>query len=231
MQRRWFWQESETLEIENFKMFDISPVLPFHLLVLHLVASFLALCLCLPSFVAIYTKTTPYPTKLFSLGLLVYDCLFLVTANGCKVFTFEDSFVLRYFSRGFQVAGLIIVSCMPLERLFVLQWPYVCLRVATKRRIRKVCITVIIVSLLQYILIRALICNARGVVYGRRLPQGIYYAMGCVVLLGISIGSYVKIFRIIRNGSGKMTDLKLYKGTAASLLYLINSVSVGVYLS
>ena len=211
-------------------MFDISAVLPLPGLIAHLTVSALTLCLCILSFAAIVrTKKTPYPTKLFSLGLLVYDSLFIISASGGKFFPHEENFVFRQLSRGFQVAALIIVVFMSFERLFVLGWPMVFLRVGTRERIRKVCVTIIILSFLQFILFQGLVCYARGKLLDCKIEIGTYFLVLLVLGYTGSIALYIKIFRIIRNrsvGMG-MTSLKENKGTGASFVYLINNVVTG----
>ena len=213
-------------------MLNIPPVLPLYLLVIYLVTSLVALCLCLTSIYAIYhTKRTPYPAKLLSLGLLIYDCLFLVTTSVGVFFASEDSSPLLFFSKGFQVSAMVVVSSMSLERLFVLNWPYVYMRIASKRNTRKVCVAIIVLSFLQYGFIRILVCReTRGTGYCAR-SMAIYYALLLAGILVVSISSYVKIIRIIRNKSEQMTSLKYYKSTAASLMFLVNiAVSMLVYI-
>ena len=84
-------------------MFNISPVISFPLFCVHLLLSVIALCLCLVSFVAIIrTKKTPYPTKLFSLGLLIYDCLFIISAFAGKFYAHEENFVFVQLARDFK---------------------------------------------------------------------------------------------------------------------------------
>ena len=169
-------------EAESFTMSNISPVLPFYLLVVHLVISAFVLCLCLLSFAAILrTKKTPYPTKLLSLGLLVYDCLFIISANGGKFFRHEDNFVFRQLSRAFQMAAQLIVLFLAFERLFVLNWPYVFLRVGTRGRIRKVCIAIVILSCLQYILFQGLVCYTRGKFLDCTVELAVYYLLLCTL--------------------------------------------------
>ena len=212
-------------------MSAISPVLPFYLLVIFLVISALVLCLCLLSFAAIIrTKRTPYPTKLFSLGLLTYDCLFIVSAIGGKFLSHDENFVFRQLSRGFQMAAQAIVMFMALERLFVLNWPYVFLRVGSKGTIRKVCICIIVACFLQYVLFQGLVCYSRGKFLGCKAELAAYYFFICVFGFTASVASYMKVFSIIRNRSvGE--NLKQFKGTAASFIYLINSaITIGTYI-
>ena len=219
-------------EAESFKMSDSSPLLPFYLLLGHLVISAFVLCLCLLSFAAILrTKKTPYPTKLLSLGLLVYDCLFIISANGGKFFSHENNFLFRQLSRGFQMAAQLIVLFMAFERLFVLNRPYVFLRVGTRGRIRKVCIAIVILCFLQYILFQGLVCYARGKYVGCVVELAVYYLLICTVALACSAVSYIKIFSIIRNRSVGMVDLKQFKGTGASFVFLLNSaIAYGAYV-
>ena len=215
-------------------MYDISPVLPFHILLLYLTVTTVALSLCVLTFIAVYkTKRTPYPTKLFSLGLIFYDCLFLVTAFGAKFVTFEDGITFRFFFRGFQIAGGGIIVCsMAVERLFILKWPYIYIRLGTKRRTRKVCISIIVLAFLQYLLFRLLMCNARGRTTSCSVPMGAYFALILISCLGVSIVSYVKIYALIRKTATKMTSLSHYKGTRASFLFLVNStVTFTVYMA
>ena len=204
-------------------MLKISPVLDLNILIVHLVISVFALCLCSLSFVAVLrSKKTPYPTKLLSLGLLIYDSLFIASAIGRKFFSHEEGVVFRQLSHGFQMAALSIIVSMAFERLFVLNWPYVFLRVGTRGRIRKVCIAIIVFSFLQFILYQGIVCYSRGKIVGCGAEMSIYYLMMSIVFSICAIASYVKIFRIIRNRSVGMISLKQYKGTGASLAYLIN---------
>ena len=205
-------------------MFDISPVLPFHFLIVYSFISGIALCLCLLSFAAILrTKRTPYPTKILSLGLLVYDCLFIVSANGGKFFAYKENLIFVQLSRGFQMAAQLIVLFMAFERLFVLNWPYVFLRVGTRGRIGKVCVAIIVLAFLQYVLFQGLVCYIRGKVVVCIRERFSYYLLICTINSICSIALYIKIFKIIRNGSVGIVDLKQYKGTVASFVFLLNS--------
>ena len=205
-------------------MYNISPVISFPLFCVHLVLSVIALCLCLLSFVAIVrTKKTPYPTKLFSLGLLIYDCLFIISAFAGKFYAHEENFVFVQLARGFQMAAQFIVLFMSFERLFVFNWPYAFLRIGTRGRIRKVCIAVIMFSFLQYIIFQGIACYSRGKAVVCIPERFIYYFVICTVTPICSILIYIKIFRIIRNRRVGMTDLRQYKGTTASFVFLINS--------
>ena len=220
-------------------MYGVSPLLPLNLLLVYLAASVIALSLCMLTFIAVYkTKRVPYPTKLLSLGLILYDCLFLVIAIGAKFVTFEESVTLRLIYRGFQLAARIIVTFMAVERLFVLNWPYIYIRLGNKRRTRKVCICIIVVSLLQYLLIRLLLCNARGKATSCSSTLGNYYAIILTCCLVVSIAAYVKIFALVYKSSTKMTNLAEYKGTRASFLFLLNSavtfsgyIAIAIYLA
>ena len=214
-------------------MYDVSPTLPFYLLLIYLLISLVALTLCLMTFIAVYrTKRVPYPTKLLSLGLIAYDCLFIVTAIGGKFVTFEESVTFRLFNRGFQLAAQVIVMFMAIERYFVLNWPYIYMRLGTKRRTRKICIAIIVVSLLQYLLIRLLLCNARGKTTSCSVQLGIYFALNLIIAFVVSVAAYAKIFAVIFKSPTKTASLREYKGTRASFLFLINStVTLGTYIA
>ena len=216
-------------------MLTFSPVLPFPILIAYSAASAVALCLHVVSFAAIFqTKKTPYPSKLLSLGLLVYDGLFVVSANVGKLFPHEENFVFRQLSRGFQTAAFLIVVFMSVERLFVLNWPNEFLRVGTRGRIRIVCLTIIILSFLQYILFQGLVCYSRGKIYGCGVELAGYYLILTLAGLTCAISSYIKIFKIIRNGSlgFGMSSLKENRGTYISFVYLVTSVILGcAYIS
>ena len=209
---------------------EISPVLPLNMLIAYSVISAFALLLCLWAFPAILrTKKTPYPTKLLSLGLLMYDSLFIVSANVGKLFRHEENFVFRQLSRGFQLAAILIVVFMAFERLYVLNWPYRFLRVGTRGRIRKVCIPIIILSFLQYGLFQGLVCYTRGKFYGCGVELAVYYLVVIVVGYSCAIASYIKIFNIIRNkslGLG-MVSQRENKGTYTSFVYLVSNVVLG----
>ena len=119
---------------------------------------------------------------------------------------------------------------MAFERLFVLNWPYVFLRVGTRGRIRKVCIAIVILSFLQYILFQGLVCYTNGKFLGCTVELSVYYLLVCTVGLICSFASYIRIFSIIRNRSVGMVDLKQFKGTGASFVYLLNTaVTSGAY--
>ena len=215
-------------------MFDDSTILPLHFLLFYLSVTTFALTLCILTLIAVYrTKRTPYSTKLLSLGLIFYDSLFLVTAAGAKFVSFEDGLTFRVFFRGFQLAGGgIIVCAMAVERLFVLKWPYVYIRLGTRRRTRLVCLTIIVLGFLQYMLARLLLCNASGRATNCSVPIGIYFALVLAICLATSVASYVKIYALIRKTSSQMTNLSHYKGTRASFLFLINSsIAFSVYLA
>ena len=209
---------------------EISPVLPLNWLIAYSVISAFALLLCLWAFPAILrSKKTPYPTKLLSLGLLAYDSLFIISSNVSKLFRHEENFAFRQLSRGFQVAGSLIVVFMAFERLFVLNWPYRFLRVGTRGRIRNVCIPIIILCFLQYVLFQGLICYTRGKVYGCGFELAIYYLVLALVGYTSAIGSYIKVFSIIRNkslGLG-MVSQRENKGTYTSFVFLVSNVILG----
>ena len=214
-------------------MYDVSTTLPFYLFLSYLAISAIVLALCLLTLVAVYrTKRVPYPTKLLSMGLIAYDCLFIGTAIGGKFVTFEESVTFRFFTRGFQFAAQVIVMFMAIERYFVLNWPYIYMRLGTKRRTRKLCIAIIVVSLLQYLLIRLLLCNARGKTTSCSVQLGIYFALSLIICFAISIAAYAKIFAVIFKSPTKTASLREYKGTRASFLFLLNStVTLGTYIA
>ena len=214
-------------------MYDVSPTLPFYLFLSYLAISAIVLAICLLTLVAVYrTKRVPYPTKLLSMGLIAYDCLFIGTAIGGKFVTFEESVTFRFFTRGFQFAAQVIVMFMAIERYFVLNWPYIYMRLGTKRRTRKLCIAIIVVSLLQYLLIRLLLCNARGKTTSCSVQLGIYFALSLIICFTISIAAYAKIFAVIFRSQTKTASLREYKGTRASFLFLFNStVTLGTYIA
>ena len=214
-------------------MYDVSPTLPFYLLLGYVAISAIALALCLLTLIAVYrTKRVPYPTKLLSMGLIAYDCLFIGTAIGGKFVTFEESVTFRFFTRGFQFAAQVIVMFMAIERYFVLNWPYIYMRLGTKRRTRKLCIAIIVVSLLQYLLIRLLLCNARGKTTSCSVQLGIYFALSLIISFVVSVAAYAKIFAVIFKSTTKTASLREYKGTRTSFLFLLNStVTLGTYIA
>ena len=207
-------------------MLTIAPVWPTPFIIIYFVASFAALVLCLVIGVAIVrTKKTPYPTKLFCIGLLFYDCMFLALASLTKLFPHEESFLLRHLARGFQTAAQIIVAFMAFERFYVLNWPYVYLR-TSKSLIRKICFCIIALSLLQFLLIKGFGCYARGQVRG--CVGGVYFPVISSIVLVSSFAVYTKIYSIIRQ---KSLAMKEYKGTIVSFLYVVNySCFTGLYL-
>ena len=213
-------------------MFQLSPVLPNYLFLVYLSTSLLGLGLCLLSIVAVYrTKKTPYPTKLLSIGLLLYDSLFLVSSNGGKCFDYGSSLIFRLLSRGFMLAATFIVGFMAFERPFALNWPYVYLRVVTKDRAFRACVAIIVGRFLQFVLVRIVSCYTQGKFLYCGVLASAYYLVVCTGLLLISSASFIKIYRIIRNKSTGRFGLKEYKLTAASLLYLLNSaISTTIYL-
>ena len=213
-------------------MVQVSPVLPNYLFALYLSTSLLGIGLCLLSIVAIYrTKKTPYPTKLLSIGLKVYNTLFLVSSNGGKFFDFRSALIFRHLCRGFMLAALFIVGFMSLERLFALNWPYIYLRVVKKGRALTACVVITVGSFLQYVLVRVVSCVTQDNFLYCSISQPAYYLSVCIGLLLISSASFIKIYRIIRNKSTSRTGLKEYKGTVISFLYLLNStISTTIYL-
>ena len=118
-------------------MIQFNPIMPLNLVVLYWCLSAVILIFCVVSSVAMgRTKKTPHGTKLLSLGLLMYDIMFLILSPCSKLFPFNDVFLIWHATRGFQIAAQIIVGCMSLERLFVFNWPYEYLRLRSHRNIR-----------------------------------------------------------------------------------------------
>ena len=218
-------------------MVNFAPVFPIEVLIPYFATSTLALILCLVAFVAIYrTRKTPYSTKLLSMGLLFYNSMFLISAGIAKLFSHSDTIIARHLARGFQIAAQIIVAVMAGERLFVLNWPYIYLRVATDRLVKNVCLGVIATSFLQYGALRIL----DWYTVNKFMP--FYFFLLSFLLPVTSIISFGKIYRIIRrkrSGPRYGSTMTQYKGTVVSFVYLINSafglivfcgLSVGVYL-
>ena len=142
-------------------MIQFNPIMPLSLVVLYWCLSAAILIFCVVSSVAMgRTKNTPHGTKLLSLGLLMYDIMFLILSPCSKLFPFNDVFLIWHATRGFQIAAQIIVGCMSLERLFVFNWPYVYLRVMTEQRIKKICIAICSLVYLQYVAMRGVFCYA-----------------------------------------------------------------------
>ena len=207
-------------------MVTIDPTLPVHILVIYYVATLVAFILCSLSLIAIYrTKKTPYSTKLLSVGLLSFDMIFLVLAGISRLFSYGDTAILWHTTRGFQVAAQLIVVSMALERLFVINWPYVYLRVATSRLTKRICFGIFFLSLSQYAVVRGLACYSRKMVLKCGVFSGYLVALS-VLLPAISLISYGRIYRIIRSNGRKMQKgykLRQYKGTLAAFFVLINS--------
>ena len=206
-------------------MVSINPVLPDNLLVLYYCISTLTLTFCSVALLAISrTKKTPYSAKLLSMGLLCFDILFLLSASVSKLFKPEELFIIQQLTRGFQISAQIVIVSMSFERLFVLNWPYVYLRVATKRRVRLLCGGIFILSFLQYVAFRGSICYARNMPRICGLPVPVYFFLLSLMLPMASFASYMKIYKIIRNSATKQ-PLRQYKGTLVSFLFLVNSVA------
>ena len=212
--------------IQHTSSMDKDPIMPPYLLALYYVVSAVAFILCSLSFVAISrTKKTPYSTKLLSMGLLSFDIIFLVLACVSKLFNYQDVVVVWHTTRGFQIAAQILVGSMALERLFIINWPYVYLRTATIKLTQRICFGIYLFSILQYFVVRGLACYARKKVFGCGIPFFTYYFAISFLIPTVSLISYGKIYRIIRNKKGKKLHrykLKQYKGTVSSFLVLIN---------
>ena len=206
-------------------MLTFAPVWATGFIITYFGVSFLTLMLCLIVGTAIFrTKKTPYPTRLLCIGLLCYNALFLCCSSATKLFPHEETFLLRHLSRGFQTAAQIIVAFMAFERFLVLNWPYRYLR-ASKRLVRNVCICIIVLSFLQYFLIKGLGCYARE--RYQNCIGSIYYPVVCALVLISSFAVYAQIYSVIRQ---KALDMKQYRGTIAAFMYLVNcSCFLGLY--
>ena len=207
-------------------MLTYAPVWATEYIVIYYVASFVTLVFCLVIFAGIArTKKTPYPTKLLCMGLLSYNCLFLIFASVSKLFPHEESFILRNLSRGFQMAAKILVAFMAYERFFVLNWPYIYLK-KSKKLVRNVCITTIALSFLHFALLKGTICYARGQYY--KCLGNIYLPVVFVLILVSSFAVFTQIYTVIRR---KSLATRQYRATIASFLYLVNcTVFMGLYL-
>ena len=208
-------------------MFQFNPLMPISLVVLYWCLATAILVLCILSTVAVYrTKKTPYATKLSSLGLLTYNNLFLLTSLVTKLFAYEDVYPLWHISRGCQLASQIIICFMSIERLFVLSWPYMYLRVMTERRTKQICTGVIVFGFLQAALYRGTACYARNKALNCGLVLAIYMISISIILPAVSFICFIKIFKIIRRSEGKhrpMHNIRQYKGTVASFMVLVNA--------
>ena len=209
--------------------------MPISLVALYTCLSCAILILCMLSAIAVYrTKRTPYGVKLLSLGLLTNDILFLLFSPVSKFFEFNDAILIWHATRGFQITAQIVVGCMAFERLFVLNWPYVYLRVMTERRIKGACIVVSIFGFLQYAVMRGVLCYARNKEIKCGLGFSVYLVAICIVVPAISFISFVKIYNIIcksRDKHRRMHTIRQYKGTIAAFLVLLNTtVSTFIYL-
>ena len=207
-------------------MFTYGPVWPTAYVLLYFVASSVTLVLCLVICIAIArTRKTPYPSRILCIGLLSYNCLFLPCASASKLFPHEENFPLRHLSRGFQTAAQVIVAFMAFERFFLLNWPYLYLKIP-KRQVRKTCLGIIAMSFIQYLLVRGINCYAR-----RRFldcPDFIYFIVLCLLALISSFAIFIKIYTVVRR---KVLAVKQYKATISNFLYLLNcTVFMGFYL-
>ena len=203
----------------------INPVLPGYLLVLYFCISTFTVIFCSAALLATSrTKKTPYSAKLLSMGLLCFDIFFLLSAGISKLFEPEEVFILQHLARGFQICAQIVVVSMAFERLFVINWPYVYLRVATERRVQLVCGGIFILSFLQYVAFRGSVCYARHMSRKCGLPVPVYYFLLSLILPAASFASYMKIYKIIKNSVIKQ-PIRVYKGTLVSFMFLLNSVA------
>ena len=207
-------------------MLTYAPVWATEYIVLYFVASFMTLLLCIVIFAGIArTKKTPYPTKLLCMGLLCYNCLFLIFACVSKLFPHEESFLLRNLSRGFHTAAQIVVAFMAYERFFVLNWPYLYLK-KSKRLVRNICLSIIVLSFLHFALLKGTVCYARGQYY--KCIMNIYFPVACALVLVTSFAAFIQIYTVIRR---KSLAMRQYRATIVSFMYIMNcTVFMGVYL-
>ena len=186
-------------------MFSYGPVWTTAYIVLYFVASSVTLVLCLVICIAIArTRKTPYPSRIFCIGLLCYNCLFLPSASASKLFPHEENFPLRHLSRGFQIAAQVIVAFMAFERFFVLNWPYLYLKIP-KRQVRKTCLGM---GFIQYLLVRGINCYASGRI--QDCQDGIYFIGLCLLILVSSFAVFIQIYTVIRR---EVLAVKQYKAT------------------
>ena len=207
-------------------MFTYRPVWPIAYIVLYFVASFVTLVLCLVICIAIArSRKTPYPSRILCIGLLCYNCLFLPSASASKLFPHEENFPLRNLSRGFQIAAQFMVASMAFERFFVLNWPYLYLKIPN-RQVRKTCLGMIAISFIQYLLVKGINCYARR--QFSDCKDGIYFIVLCLLALVSSFAIFIKIYTVIRR---KVLAVKQYKATISNFLYLLNCTAfMGLYL-
>ena len=206
-------------------MFEFQPLMPLSLLVSYICLSSAVLIPCMLSTVAVYrTKRTPYATKLLSLALLTYDILFLMLSAVTKLFDYNDVYPIWHVTRGFQIAAQIIVGCLALERLFVLNWPYVYLRVMTERRTKVICTAVSIFGFVQYSVVRGAVCYARNRAVNCGFGFAAYLVTLCTLVPAVSVICFIKIYKIIRQSEDKHRTVKQYKGTGAAFLVLVNTI-------
>ena len=208
-------------------MIQFNPLMPISLVALYSCLASAILILCTLSTVAVYrTKKTPYGAKLLSIGLLTYDILFLLFSPVSKLFEFNDVFLVWHATRGFQIAAQVVVGCMAIERLFVINWPYVYLRVMNERRFKVVCSAVSILGFLHYSVMRGIFCYARDKAVDCESGFPAYLITLCIVLSAISFISFIRIYKIIRKSEDKhrpMHTIRQYKGTVAAFLVLVNT--------
>ena len=208
---------------------------PVYTVALHVTFAYLALILCSISFFAIIrTKRTPYSTKILSICLLIFDCSFLICSSTAKLFKYKDIYVVQQAARGFQSSSNIIILGMAFERVFALNWPYIYIKVVTKRRTRLTCIAVCLFAVLQYVVVRGLGCYARGRFVDCGMVLQVYFVLLTITLPLLSFICYYKIYTIVRQKGSQQNpkySLSQYKGTMVSFIYLINaSFSIIVYV-
>ena len=193
-----------------------------------LVAVVVACILNLVSSVAIYrTKKTPHATKLLSLGMLSNHFSFLILSACSKLIAFKDFGLIQHLTRGFNISAQCIVCSMAIERFLVIHKPYMYLQVS-KQRTKLLCISVALISMLQYMLARGLGCYARGLYESCGFFMRIYFVIIPIVLVLVSYVCYGSIFRTVcRKETNSVKQMKqrllLHNGTLASSMYLIST--------
>ena len=219
----------------NVAMVTMDGVLPLYGVVLYFFFAFLAMVVCLVSLVAIKrTKKTPYSTKVLSIGLLFFHILFLACSSIPKFYKYNDQFILQHIARGLHISSYVIVGSMALERLLVLNWPYIYIRVATKSRTRIIGGGICVVSFLHYVAVRGFACYAKNKFVDCGLGIQAYFLVISILVPILSFISYGKIYGIVRQ---KTTEQKFkyrltqYKGTILSFMYLMNTtINLIIYL-
>ena len=203
--------------------------LQLFLIVPYVTIATVAVFLCCVSLLGIVkTKRTVYVIKLFSAGLLVVDIFFLIISSISKFFPYQHVFLLQHVARGLHVTSWIAVVVMSLERLYAINWPYLYIRMATKRRCRAVCVGTYTIGFLQYAIIRGLACytSQKGAVECTGAFR-VYLLLLLVLMPAISFVSYCQLYRIFKQSFQHMSHhrkrISEFRGTWVSFVYMINT--------